>query len=63
MKIPTGTANWMRSESPRPISVSYAADDDNAALKTFAQETLPTLKMQKEMIDIPRLGRDNPDGR
>ncbi|OWK21061.1 DUF4142 domain-containing protein [Mesorhizobium amorphae] len=30
---------------------SYAADGDNAALKTFAQETLPTLKMHKEMID------------
>jgi len=30
---------------------SYAKDGDNAQLKTFASETLPTLKMHKEMIE------------
>ncbi|MER9364924.1 DUF4142 domain-containing protein [Mesorhizobium sp. M0518] len=29
---------------------SYAKDGDNAALKSFANETLPTLKMHQEMI-------------
>jgi putative membrane protein len=29
----------------------YAKDGDNATLKAFAQETLPTLKMHKEMIE------------
>ncbi|CDX36611.1 conserved exported hypothetical protein [Mesorhizobium sp. SOD10] len=29
----------------------YARDGDNAQLKTFAQETLPTLKMHQEMIE------------
>ncbi|MBZ9870261.1 DUF4142 domain-containing protein [Mesorhizobium sp. BR1-1-9] len=29
----------------------YAKDGDNAQLKTFAQETLPTLKMHQEMIE------------
>ncbi|RUW86962.1 DUF4142 domain-containing protein [Mesorhizobium sp. M7A.F.Ca.US.011.01.1.1] len=29
---------------------SYAKDGDNAALKSFASETLPTLKMHQEMI-------------
>jgi putative membrane protein len=29
----------------------YAADGDNAELKTFAQQTLPTLKMHQEMIE------------
>jgi putative membrane protein len=29
----------------------YAKDGDNAPLKAFAQETLPTLKMHKEMIE------------
>ena len=30
---------------------SYAKDGDNAELKTFAQETVPTLKMHQEMIE------------
>jgi putative membrane protein len=30
---------------------SYAKDGDNAQLKTFAQETVPTLKMHQEMIE------------
>ena len=30
---------------------SYAQDGDNPALKTFAQETVPTLKMHKEAVD------------
>ena len=30
---------------------SYAKDGDNAKLKTFAQETLPTLKMHQEMVE------------
>ena len=30
---------------------SYAKEGDNAALKTFAQETVPTLKMHKEAVD------------
>jgi putative membrane protein len=30
---------------------SYAKDGDNAPLKAFAQETLPTLKMHKDMIE------------
>ncbi|MCV3209994.1 DUF4142 domain-containing protein [Mesorhizobium sp. YC-39] len=30
---------------------SYAQDGDNAQLKTFAQETVPTLKMHQEMIE------------
>jgi putative membrane protein len=30
---------------------SYAADGDNAQLKTFAQDTVPTLKMHQEMIE------------
>ena len=30
---------------------SYAQDGDNPQLKTFAQETLPTLKMHQEMIE------------
>ncbi|MBA1145397.1 DUF4142 domain-containing protein [Mesorhizobium neociceri] len=30
---------------------SYAKDGDNAQLKTFATETLPTLKMHKDMIE------------
>jgi putative membrane protein len=30
---------------------SYAKDGDNGPLKVFAQETLPTLKMHKEMIE------------
>ena len=30
---------------------AYAKDGDNATLKSFAQETLPTLKMHKDMID------------
>jgi putative membrane protein len=30
---------------------SYAKDGDNAQLKAFAQETVPTLKMHKEMIE------------
>lgn len=30
---------------------SYAKDGDNAQLKTFASETLPTLKMHQEMIE------------
>jgi len=29
---------------------AYAKDGDNATLKSFAQETLPTLKMHKDMI-------------
>ncbi|MGT2466424.1 DUF4142 domain-containing protein [Mesorhizobium atlanticum] len=29
----------------------YAADGDNADLKTFAQQTLPTLKMHQEMVE------------
>ncbi|MBZ9742583.1 MULTISPECIES: DUF4142 domain-containing protein [unclassified Mesorhizobium] len=29
----------------------YAKDGDNAQLKTFAQETLPTLKMHQDMIE------------
>lgn len=29
----------------------YAKDGDNAALKSFAADTLPTLKMHQEMID------------
>ena len=29
----------------------YAADGDNAELKTFAQQALPTLKMHQEMIE------------
>jgi len=30
---------------------SYAKDGDNAQLKTFASETLPTLKMHQDMIE------------
>jgi len=30
---------------------SYASDGDNAQLKSFAQETIPTLKMHQEMIE------------
>ncbi|QPC95816.1 DUF4142 domain-containing protein [Mesorhizobium sp. INR15] len=30
---------------------SYAQDGDNAELKTFAQQTVPTLKMHQEMIE------------
>jgi len=30
---------------------AYAKDGDNATLKSFAQETLPTLKMHKDMIE------------
>ncbi|ESX78890.1 DUF4142 domain-containing protein [Mesorhizobium sp. LSHC414A00] len=30
---------------------SYAKDGDNAQLKTFASETLPTLKMHQEMVE------------
>ena len=30
---------------------AYAKDGDNAALKSFAQETLPTLKMHKDMVE------------
>ena len=30
---------------------AYAKDGDNAQLKSFAQETLPTLKMHKDMIE------------
>lgn len=30
---------------------SYAKDGDNAELKTFAQQTVPTLKMHQEMIE------------
>lgn len=30
---------------------SYARDGDNAELKTFAQQTVPTLKMHQEMIE------------
>ncbi|MDW6026623.1 DUF4142 domain-containing protein [Mesorhizobium sp. BAC0120] len=30
---------------------SYAKDGDNAQLKAFAQETVPTLKMHKDMIE------------
>jgi putative membrane protein len=30
---------------------SYATDGDNAALKSFAQDTVPTLKMHREMIE------------
>ena len=30
---------------------SYAKDGDNAQLKTFAQETVPTLKMHQDMIE------------
>jgi putative membrane protein len=30
---------------------SYAKDGDNTQLKTFAQETVPTLKMHQEMIE------------
>ena len=30
---------------------AYAKDGDNPTLKSFAQETLPTLKMHKDMID------------
>ncbi|MEZ2331290.1 DUF4142 domain-containing protein [Mesorhizobium sp. RCC_202] len=30
---------------------SYASDGDNAQLKSFAQETVPTLKMHQEMIE------------
>ncbi len=30
---------------------SYAQQGDNAALKAFAQETVPTLKMHKEAVD------------
>ncbi|BCG96716.1 DUF4142 domain-containing protein [Mesorhizobium sp. 131-2-1] len=30
---------------------SYAKDGDNAQLKTFAQETVPTLKMHQEMVE------------
>jgi putative membrane protein len=33
------------------IFESYDKDGDNAQLKTFAQETVPTLKMHQEMID------------
>lgn len=38
----------------------YAKDGDNAPLKAFAQETLPTLKMHKEMIEkIATTGTDS----
>jgi len=30
---------------------AYAKDGDNATLKSFAQDTLPTLKMHKDMIE------------
>jgi putative membrane protein len=39
---------------------SYAKDGDNAELKTFAQETVPTLKMHQEMIEkIATTGGNN----
>lgn len=38
---------------------SYAAEGDNAQLKTFAQETVPTLKMHQEMIEKIASGMDD----
>jgi putative membrane protein len=38
---------------------SYAKDGDNAQLKTFASETLPTLKMHQEMIEKIVSATDN----
>ncbi|QKC85373.1 DUF4142 domain-containing protein [Mesorhizobium sp. NZP2077] len=43
----------------------YAKDGDNAALKSFAADTLPTLKLHQEMIDkvaasAPASGRTTP---
>ncbi|MGX5839908.1 DUF4142 domain-containing protein [Mesorhizobium sp. ArgA1] len=38
---------------------SYAKDGDNAQLKSFASETLPTLKMHQEMIEKIASATDN----
>ena len=38
---------------------SYAKDGDNAQLKTFAQQTVPTLKMHQEMIEKIASNMDN----
>jgi len=37
---------------------SYAQDGDNASLKVFAAETLPTLKMHQEMVEALASGAD-----
>jgi putative membrane protein len=37
---------------------SYARDGDNAALKTFAQRTVDTLKMHQQMIEKIAAGQD-----
>ncbi|MFI0847125.1 DUF4142 domain-containing protein [Mesorhizobium sp. IMUNJ 23232] len=39
---------------------TYAQDGDNAPLKSFAAETLPTLKMHREMVEAMASG--TPDG-
>lgn len=40
----------------------YAADGDNAELKTFAQQTLPTLKMHQDMIEKIASGETDKSG-
>lgn len=41
---------------------SYAQDGENASLKTFAAETLPTLKMHQEMVEAIASGTDHQPG-
>lgn len=41
------------------LFASYAQVGDNATLKTFAAETLPTLKMHQEMVDAMASGIDH----
>jgi putative membrane protein len=38
---------------------SYSQDGDNAALKAFASETLPTLKMHQQMVEKMSTGMDH----
>lgn len=38
---------------------SYSQDGDNATLKAFAAETLPTLKMHQQMVDGMKPGMDH----
>ena len=38
---------------------SYSHDGDNATLKTFAAQTLPTLKMHQQMVDGMKTGMDH----
>ncbi len=46
-------ANMQKAAHADAVSLfeAYAKDGDNAALKSFASQTLPTLKMHQEMIE------------